>query len=214
MVGNFAAATNVVVPLEVTRTALNTAALGNSWRIGTGNTTQSPLPIELLYFTATAAYPDVLLTWATASEHDNDHFVVERSWNAEDWEPIATVPGAGNSLGTITYSDRDEDPLPGTSYYRLQQVDYDGTSTFSPPVSVRMNVLAAVTAFPNPSTGLIHITGLSSTEGLTLTDMKGVVQQVPVHLDGNMITLDGRDLAAGIYQVHTAAGALRVILAR
>ena len=214
VVGNFAAATNAVVPLEVTRTALNTAALGNSWHIGTGNTIQSPLPIELLYFTATAAYPEVLLTWATASEHDNDHFVVERSWNAEDWEAIATVPGAGNSLGTITYSDRDEYPLPGTSYYRLQQVDYDGTSTFSAPVSVRMKVLAAVTAFPNPSTALMHITGLSSTEGLTLTDMKGVVQQVPVHLDGNMITLDGRDLAAGMYQVHTAAGSLRVILSR
>ncbi|MBP6698356.1 MAG: T9SS type A sorting domain-containing protein, partial [Flavobacteriales bacterium] len=210
VVGTFAAATSTVVPLEVNRTALNSAAVGNTWMIGTRNLSQSPLPVELLYFTATPSGPDVLLAWATATEHNNDHFVVERSPNAEDWEAIAMLSGAGNSLSTLTYSHRDNDPLPGTSYYRLQQVDHDGTSTFSQAVSVRMNSPRTVTAFPNPTTGLIHIAGLSATESIALTDMKGGVQKVPIERDGNVITLDGRDLAAGIYQVLTAAGALRV----
>ncbi|HEX2617284.1 MAG TPA: DUF2341 domain-containing protein, partial [Flavobacteriales bacterium] len=90
------------------------------------------LPVELLGFDATNvddAY--VQLSWATASEHDNDHFTVERSLDGENWTEVAQVAGAGESQGLLHYDARDEDPEPGYNYYRLLQTDHDGTTTAS-----------------------------------------------------------------------------------
>lgn len=91
-----------------------------------------------MYFVANPAGKEVKLEWATASEQDNDHFTVERSPNGIDFSPILRVAGAGTSSGTLNYLDYDPWPLSGVSYYRLRQTDYDGTSTLSDVVAVRM----------------------------------------------------------------------------
>ncbi len=112
-------------------------APGGWWTFGT-TTAENPLPIELMYFVANPAGKEVKLEWATASEQDNDHFTVERSPNGIDFSPILRVAGAGTSSGTLNYLDYDPWPLSGVSYYRLRQTDYDGTSTLSDVVAVRM----------------------------------------------------------------------------
>ena len=90
-------------------------------------------PIRLLYFKATKiADNHVQLTWATASEENNDYFLIERSIDGKDWEVINQKPGAGNSSQTRSYQYIDENPIIGISYYRLRQVDFDGTTTTSP----------------------------------------------------------------------------------
>lgn len=98
----------------------------------------NPLPIELLWFDARPDGSEVRLDWSTASERDNDYFTVERSANAQDFTPVTRVEGAGNSTSTLNYRDYDHWPLAGTSFYRLRQTDYDGTTTVSNVVVVRM----------------------------------------------------------------------------
>lgn len=76
------------------------------------------------------------LNWTTATEHDNDYFVVERSADGVLFESVERLPGAGNSAHTLDYTALDPWPLKGLSYYRLRQVDYDGAWAWSQIVSV------------------------------------------------------------------------------
>jgi hypothetical protein len=97
---------------------------------------QHPLPIELMSFNAVCDGEKVNLNWATASETNNDFFTVERSKDASLWEDALTVAGAGTSNVNNYYAATDNQPIPGNSYYRLKQTDYDGTFTYSDIVPV------------------------------------------------------------------------------
>ncbi len=118
------------------------------------------LPIELIYFKAKLnSEKQVDLTWATASEINNDHFTVERSSDGSQFEELLRKPGAGNSTNTLHYSDVDESPLNGYSYYRLKQTDYDGRYTYSEIQTVKQKAsgddpdeseLKITSVFPNP----------------------------------------------------------------
>ncbi|MCP9234571.1 hypothetical protein NMA52_01355 [Lewinella sp. JB7] len=92
----------------------------------------SGLPIELTHFAATPQAGRVQLSWTTATETDNDFFVVERSGNGTHWESIARIAGAGTSTATTRYVHTDHHPLAGTSFYRIKQVDLGQTFSYSP----------------------------------------------------------------------------------
>jgi hypothetical protein len=109
----------------------------SDWGIGGG--IDNPLPIELLSFTAKYQDGIVLLNWATGSEINNDYFTLERSRDALNAEIIGFVDGAGNSSRTLHYQFVDRDPLPGISYYRLKQTDYDGSFEYSQWVAVQVD---------------------------------------------------------------------------
>ncbi len=91
----------------------------------------NPLPIELISFDAIAEDDVVNLTWQTATEINNDYFEIERSANGVDFEFVTKTMGAGNSNTILNYQAVDNAPLNGISYYRLKQVDFDGTTTYS-----------------------------------------------------------------------------------
>ena len=118
---------------------------------GASNT---PLPISLLSFDATASQNHVNLSWSTASELNNHYFTIERSVDALDFSTILTVDGAGNSTTRMDYYAADRDPLPGKSYYRLRQTDFDGTTeTFDiVPVTVDVSVTNGLALYPQPAT--------------------------------------------------------------
>lgn len=94
------------------------------------------LPIELLSFTAAPVADRVRLRWVTATETNNDLFILERSRDAVVFGPIGTVDGAGTSLTERHYVFDDSEPIEGRSYYRLRQVDLDGGSSMSGLVAV------------------------------------------------------------------------------
>jgi hypothetical protein len=128
------------------------------------------LPIILLQFNATKNNNQVDVVWLTGAEINNDYFVIERSQDGINFLPIQTIKGAGNSSSVIHYSHTDNQPLPGTSYYRLHQVDYDGTKTYSPIQSVNFEGLEIVNLYPNPSQGHFSVQVNSTLDGvLTLT---------------------------------------------
>ncbi|TZF83100.1 T9SS type A sorting domain-containing protein [Pedobacter sp. BS3] len=90
--------------------------------------TPVPLPVKLTSFTATPQNNAVKLSWTTASEQNNSHFDVLRWTDDGSTEVIATIPGNGTTNSISQYSFTDANPLPGTNYYQLQQVDFNGRS--------------------------------------------------------------------------------------
>jgi len=100
----------------------------------------------------------VLLNWATGSEINNDYFTLERSRDAVDAEIIGFIDGAGNSSHTLHYQFIDHDPLPGISYYRLKQTDYDGSFEYSQWVAVQVDGIG----------GRLQALAISQPQGLML----------------------------------------------
>ena len=99
----------------------------------------SPLPIELVSFEANCKNGEVEIKWVTQSEINNDYFTVEKSYDAATFFEITKVQGAGNSSVTNYYSVIDPNPSTGVAYYRLKQVDFDGTTTYHNIASTNCN---------------------------------------------------------------------------
>lgn len=178
------------------------------------------LPITLLDFTARQSGSEVFLNWTTETEIDNDRFEIERLADGEKFSVIGTVKGAGNSVRSIGYSFTDRKPLTGKNYYRLNQIDFDGTSTRTKVVSVDFVYSVeglTVRVFPNPVSpeGLnLMVTGASASNALTLRifDMSGrVVTEQNVTVDGTAtLNWEFRNpLAPGMYIVQGSQGYLR-----
>ncbi|MEL5996504.1 T9SS type A sorting domain-containing protein [Hymenobacter segetis] len=119
------------------------------------STAVNPLPVELTRFDAAAKPQGIALSWATATEKNSDYFEVQRSADGEIFQRVGSVKGQGTSSNAHEYAFLDGHPLAGLSYYRLRQVDTDGTSTFSPVATVQMRGEVAV--YPNPSTGTVSL---------------------------------------------------------
>lgn len=97
-----------------------------------GGPAGSPLPVELTRFDAMLNGQQVDLTWATASEINNDYFLVQHSTDGARFEELDMVPGAGTTTLPQNYSWTHGSPSAGVNYYRLRQVDYDGQFEYSP----------------------------------------------------------------------------------
>ena len=96
------------------------------------------LPVTLRYFEASLEGRQTRLRWATETEQNNSHFVVEHSLDARQFGPIGEVPGAGTTTSPHEYAFTHTNPHPGLNYYRLRQVDYDGTATLFPLRAIEM----------------------------------------------------------------------------
>ena len=143
---------------------------------GTNDTINTPLladaatsfPVELLGFRARVVSGTVHLSWETASEQNSDYFGIERSLDGNMFEEFDRVDAMGFSSELVNYQLIDEYPLRGKSYYRLRQVDLDGSMTHSSVVEISVNDWA-FKVFPNPLDGnsilSIFAAGLPEDEG-------------------------------------------------
>lgn len=111
----------------------------------------SPLPIELIDFSVREDKGDALLIWSTASELNNDKFLLLKTVDGIEYETVGIVSGAGNSSTVLNYSFRDRNPEKGLSYYKLRQVDFDGTEVDSEPVAYTNDTSGEFRLFPNPT---------------------------------------------------------------
>ena len=117
----------------------------------------NPLPVTLLSFTAKLNNDQqVLLQWQTATEINHDHFAVQRSNDGIHWEILGYISGNPKSLTTKNYDFIDANPLHHQSYYRLQQVDLDGGSTYSATVSIYRVKDEPCTVYPNPTKDFLY----------------------------------------------------------
>lgn len=109
------------------------------------------LPVELVRFEAKEYNDEVKLSWETATELNNQGFEMERSRDARQWSSIGFVAGKGNSTAPSFYQFMDTKPMNGINYYRLVQVDWDGTQSESNIVQafIKSNE-KVISVFPNP----------------------------------------------------------------
>jgi len=177
----------------------------------------SPLPVEFLSFDVTAKDQLVELIWKTATEINNELFEVQRSEDAKIWKVIGTVDGAGNSTEVSTYEYTDENPIVGTSYYRLRQIDFDGRYDYSKIRSVEVEAYSAlntsvvdINIFPNPSSGsfTLNVSGLPPQKMVVakLLDVYGKVHEVASvtsnELSKGLKLNRGDNLPAGLYFIN------------
>ncbi len=114
-------------------------------------------PVALISFSAEMVGEHAEINWTTASEENNDYFIVQKSTDNINFEEIDMVKGAGNSNTILKYQSLDYNLGEGTTYYRLKQVDYDSKFSISNVVAVRNNPDNEVAIFPNPSNGQMKV---------------------------------------------------------
>lgn len=154
-------------------------AAGTFSPIGVGGD-DTPLPIELLDFSARQFDGQVALEWTTATELNNDHFVVERSRDGIHFEPLIRVEGAGTSFQTQEYFSADAAPYYGVSFYRLKQTDFDGSFVYTKMVAVEMleKYVSALRTFPNPAHSQVSVAFTSATAGTAAIQLLSSVGQL------------------------------------
>jgi hypothetical protein len=175
------------------------------------NDIQSPLPIELMSFTAAAAGNSrVKLDWVTSSEINNDYFTVVRSTDGTKWENVVRVDGSGNSTAAIAYEAWDDEPYVSTSYYRLKQTDFDGAFTYSEIKAVHMEADDEIVVAPNPTGNFITMScEAAGNEHVEIFDVAGklCLSSKPGN-ETATISIDITDLMPGTYFINfiSAAG--------
>ena len=119
------------------------------------------LPVEFIHFGAESRdQRGVALDWATAWEQNSDYFEVQRSEDGRTFTGLDEVSAAGFANGETTYSYVDKTAPLGVSYYRLRQVDFDGSETYSEVVSVVRRINGQdepITVAPNPTTDFVQV---------------------------------------------------------
>lgn len=156
----------------------------------------STLPIELMDFDGYARDDVNEVYWITASEINNDYFLLERSEDGIHWSELKRMNGAGNSNAPILYEYTDEKPFIMTTYYRLSQVDFDGVSEVFKTIAVTNENQVFYTYYKE---GDINIY-LSSPEKFEFYNMMGQVV-----VSGNGAVVETTGLPQGIYVLRIGA---------
>ncbi len=140
--------------LDLATTTIKSAGSLNQVEYFTiGTRGASPLPVRLVSFTGKQLDNQVHLKWQSSSEENTSHFEVEKSADGKNFTQVLTKKAQGNSTALVSYTAIDNNPMSGTSYYRLKMVDLDGTFEYSKLVAVSAEGTLAVRAYPNPSKG-------------------------------------------------------------
>lgn len=172
------------------------------------------LPVTLVSFEAKSQAQGVLLSWVTASEKENDYFLVERSADGRNFSTVGKVAGNGTTNQKMSYSLLDKSAFTGTAYYRLKQVDYDGKYEYSKVISVKATAVPVaqvkVSFYPNPTSDVVN---------LDLTAVTAARVTITVHaLDGRLVEtqevpgasvqkLDLSKVAVGTYLIKVRSAA-------
>ena len=169
---------------------------------------QIVLPVDFISVKSEFIDDHVQVSWTTSFEENNAYFVLERSYDGKSYRQIGTVEGAGNSSVARNYQLTDQEVEPGQAYYRIRQVDFNGSSSLSEPVSVYVpSEHGPVTVFPNPIRleGTIRFHSLMS-QRLTVRvyNSSGILiysENAEVQKGNNLIRLSAGEFASGFYQI-------------
>jgi len=173
------------------------------------NYQMSILPISLTHFSATPKSDRIELSWATASEQNNDYMAVERSAEGSRWQELGRVAGAGTTTQPQAYTLTDEKPLPGLNYYRLRQVDYDGAVEYHKTIVVDFkSATGGLHLFPSPAQERLNVAlpaPAAQDSELWLLDTQGrVLQRIVIPQGGTQGAFQVAALPEGVYFVRMA----------
>ncbi len=177
------------------------------------------LPVELVSFNGIVMGKNLVqLNWKTLSEKDNHYFEVLHSIDGADWYLAGTVAGSGTSNEAREYSLVHAFAVSGVNYYKLKQVDFDNTYSYSPMVYVVLEMeIQKTTVYPNPGTGFFTIDKAVDLlhEKLILINAMGA--QVPFQhklLETGKVIIDITGLPDGIYLLCGETVRERIVLKR
>jgi hypothetical protein len=185
------------------------SAVGDEFEWDVVSLNAGSFPVEWLAFEASyAGSQTVALTWTTATENQNRAFQIERSENARDFVYLGEVDGRGNSSQNHDYHFLDRQATHDLYHYRLRQVDFDGSFSYSELRQVRLDgsLSGGVLMYPNPAQSWVRLDGLNQgetyqVEVLDLTGRSCQQLQAVVGLTGGL-DLDVAALTDGLYTVQ------------
>lgn len=161
------------------------------------STTNNPLPVNLLNFTASCNNNIINIQWSTASETDCDYFIIEKLYNGESFTQIATIPGNGNSNHIINYQITDDISNNQIAYYRLSQVDYSGYK------NVMNNMITHVNC--NMTNNEINIFQDDEGSNVIVNSSNEVIANIRIFdLSGKIISNGSKTLFAGENKINTS----------
>jgi len=176
-----------------------------------------PLAVSLFDFYGENEYRSHLLKWRTNSEVNNDYFILEHSLNNIEFEILSELSGNGTTEYESSYSFTNENPDLGLNYYRLSQVDFDGTRTILKTIALDFSTeLNTIIVVPNPinSSPLIVIkSGIDEEGQIELIDNTGKIifsQSIKMNKGTSTHSLPLNILESGVYclRVKRASGDL------
>jgi hypothetical protein len=190
--------------------------------LGTLNSVSNPLPVELSAFSVTAKNKTVELLWSTVSEINNAGFDVEKNV-AGEWRKLGFVAGAGTSNAPKEYSFTDNSVTPGSTAYRLKQIDRDGKFEYSK--SIEVNVVSGPAAlalngnYPNPFNPVTNISFTVPSTGQTVVKVFDVLgKEIAIVFNGiadagtaYAVPFNAATLPSGIYFSRLEFGGQRLV---
>ena len=174
------------------------------------------IPVELISFIATANGKEVTLVWSTATELNNQGFEVQRKFGSNDFVTIGSVKGNGTTTSPNHYSFVDKLIDVGKYFYRLKQIDFDGTFEYSNEIEVEVRVLDKFTLeqnYPNPFnpvTTIGYVLQEKSNAKVTILNSLGEEIAVLVNEEQDKgyhkVEFNGSKLTSGVYFYRLKAG--------
>ncbi len=216
-------------------TYVNTFANQNPWcdYLAIKNTIDPPdipLPVELTLFTVRQTGNKVKLTWSTLTEFDNSGFEIQKRLSTdENWNKLGFIPGAGNSNSKKDYSFTDQSiSKSGKYFYRLKQINSDGTFSFSNELEIDVNLILQYSLeqnYPNPFNPSTTITYSIPQDGIVQLKLFNTLGELVKYLVNDFqtagiykISFDAEDINSGIYfyklEVNGYSSVKKMILIR
>jgi hypothetical protein len=173
--------------------------------------------LNLFHFQLHAQNGKVDLAWQTASETNNKGFEVERSLDNKNFTVVGYVDGRGTTTQTSVYNFSDKFDVNGTVYYRLKQIDFDGTTAFSNTIEVESNLITGFEMFqnyPNPFNPSTTIKFTVAESGMASLKVFNVTGELVANLfnqtveKGTVYTVnfDASKLNSGVYFAQLSQG--------
>ena len=192
----------------------------NGWTVGSDgiilHTTNGGVPVELASFTATTNGNEVLLNWSTATELNNLGFEIQRSIDGKEFFTVGFVNGHGTTTEQQSYSYADKNLDNGNYYYRLKQVDYDGSYEYSDVIEVDYRASSSYLleqCYPNPFNPTTSIGfGVQTKSNVKIIVLNAIGEEVAVVLNEerepgfHQVEFNAANLPSGVYFYELKAG--------
>lgn len=168
----------------------------------------NPLPVKLVNFIGKKTDKGNVISWNTTIEINNAGFELERSADAKSYVTIAKIDGNGTSKTTNNYVFTDQNPLKN-SYYRLKQIDYDGTTTFSRAIHVQTE-LGKLKVYPNPAKSDFTVENSDEQGLVSIYDLRG--QKVVEKPGSNILIFKIDNFNSGAYIIQSGNESVKVLI--
>ena len=211
VIQTFNFATPPAIAQGVHKLALRTKNADGKWglfEVSSDFTVTGALPLQLISFTGRKEKDIVKLQWQTENEINTHYFIVQRSANGFDFADLGNV-AAFNTIGQHNYNFNDVNPLQQVGFYRLKQVDLNGTFTISNIVKINATDRKyELRLYPNPTVNKLTIDWNGSGKNIIvkIIDSKGAMLDTKTIAGTSIITVNVTSLAKGIYYIELNDG--------